>query len=104
MKKTLKSSQKSSVVYFFKTIYHVISELGFNPLNTIAFIRSIPVYTYQFINFWIKTKKLKQVPPIGTPFPCMIDRYDSAGFYLSIIFIKIYGQLVKSIKIIQSIP
>lgn len=79
MKKTLKSSQKSNVVYFFKTIYHVISELGFNPLNTIAFIRSVPVYTYQYINFWVKTKKLKQVPRIGTPFPCMLDRYDSAG-------------------------
>lgn len=79
MKKTLKSSQKSCVAYFFKTIYHVISELGFNPLNTIAFIRSIPVYAYQFTNFWIKTKKIKQVPPIGTPFPCMLDRYDSAG-------------------------
>ncbi len=79
MEETLKSPQKSSAVYFLKTIYHVISELGFNSLNTIAFIRSIPVYTYQLINFWIKTKKFKQVPLIGTPFPCMLDRYEGAG-------------------------
>ena len=79
MRKSLKASPKSRIFYTFKTIYHVISELGFNPLHTIAFIRSIPIYISQFINFWIKTKKIKQTPTMVTPFPCMLDRYEGAG-------------------------
>lgn len=79
MKKKLGIFSISKIVYSLKIIHHIISELGFNPLNTIWFVRSFPRYIYQFINFWIKTKKAQQIPPIGTPFPCMLDRYESAG-------------------------
>ncbi|WYL97607.2 MAG: DUF268 domain-containing protein [Gloeotrichia echinulata IR180] len=65
--------------YTLKTVYHVISELGFNPLNTISFLRGIPIYVYQFIKFYLESQKSDQSLRIGNPFPCMIDRYEGAG-------------------------
>lgn len=74
-----KISRTSGLRYTFKGIHHFLSNLGFNPLNTISSIRGIPIYISQFINFYFLSKKSAKNIPIKNVFPCLIDRYEGAG-------------------------
>ncbi|ALB43700.1 hypothetical protein AA650_24325 [Anabaena sp. WA102] len=65
--------------YNLKIVYHVISELGFTPLNTISFFRGVPIYISQFLKFYLESQKSNRAIAIGNLFPCMIDRYEGAG-------------------------
>lgn len=72
-------SKNSIIFYSLKTTFHVVSELGFNPLNTFLFLKGIPIYIYQFLKFYLESKKSGRNFSIVNPFPCLIDRYEDAG-------------------------
>ncbi len=63
----------------FKLVYHITSEIGFKPISTVYFLRGIPIYIYQSIQFYLSSKNSNFALPISVPFPCLTDRYDSAG-------------------------
>lgn len=64
---------------YSKIIYHLLSEIGFIPLNTINSVKYLPIYLYQLLQFISASNKLDSLPTISTLFPCLTDRYDSAG-------------------------
>lgn len=61
------------------SIYHFASECGFQPLRILLSLRSLPTYIYQFLKFYLLSKKSISALPISTPFPCLIDKYEDAG-------------------------
>ncbi|NJN12883.1 MAG: DUF268 domain-containing protein [Richelia sp. RM1_1_1] len=62
-----------------KIIYHLFSEIGFRPLNTINSIKGIPIYLHQLLQFISASSKLDSLPAISTLFPSLVDRYENAG-------------------------
>jgi SAM-dependent methyltransferase len=62
-----------------KAQHHTLSEFGFNPLNTLSFIRGLPTYLYQSIRFYLQSQKSSQSLPITDFYPCLSDRYQEAG-------------------------
>lgn len=75
-----KSSKFIRLRHTIKAIYHVVSDFGFDPLNTLSFIRGIPTYVHHSIQFRLKSKSSKFSLPISAPFPCLTDRYQKAGY------------------------
>jgi Caenorhabditis protein of unknown function, DUF268 len=64
---------------YLKILYHSLSEFGLNPLKTIYYIKGMPIYIQQLIQFNAENKKLNSILPVSTLFPCITDRYDNAG-------------------------
>jgi Caenorhabditis protein of unknown function, DUF268 len=71
--------KKIDLVRSMKITYHVLSELGFNPLKTIDSVKGTPIYISQLIQFIVAGNVSGHTPPVSTLFPCLTDRYDSAG-------------------------
>jgi SAM-dependent methyltransferase len=88
-------------VHLLKIIYLTLIQIGINPLNTVAFLRGVPVYLYQAVQFYLKSRASEHALPIAFPFPCVVDRYQNAGSISKHYF---YQDLWAARKVYQNNP
>lgn len=95
------TSQTIKPAHLLKIAYLTLVQTGINPLNTIAFLRGVPVYLYQAVQFYLKSRNTEHSLPIALPFPCVVDRYQDAGTISKHYF---YQDLWAARKIYQNNP
>jgi len=66
-------------MHSLKILYLTLVQFGIHPLNTISFFRGLLIYIYQAVQFYLKSRILEQSLSVSSPYPCVVDRYQSAG-------------------------
>jgi len=61
--------------FLAQRIYYLLNQSGFDPLRMFRFFSGIP----GFIKGYWQFRKMNQEWRIGTPFPCLADRFESSG-------------------------
>jgi SAM-dependent methyltransferase len=70
---------KTQIRHTLKSVNHVVSELGFSPRRLVSFIKGVPVFFYQSLQYSRQSRKAQHALPISGAFPCITDRYENAG-------------------------
>jgi SAM-dependent methyltransferase len=70
---------RTQIRHTLKSVNHVVSELGFSPHRLLSFVKGLPVFFYQSLQYSRQSRTAQHALPISGAFPCITDRYENAG-------------------------